>query len=181
MKQDLTAEIEIPEGVEVDIRENGLITVKGPGGQNQRVLRDAKVGFDVADGKVRVFMEKGTKREKTRLKTYERHINNMIVGVTEGFTYKLKICSGHFPMNVSVSGNKLTVKNFIGEKNPRVLTIREGANVKVDGDMITVTGTDREVCGQVAASIETLTRITNKDRRVFQDGIYITEKCGKAL
>jgi len=54
----------------------------------------------------------------------------MIRGVTEGYTYKLKICSGHFPMNVSLKGDVLEIKNFIGESVPRKLKIKEGSEEK---------------------------------------------------
>ena len=48
----------------------------------------------------------------------------------------------------------------------------------IKGDIIIVEGIDKELAGQTAARIEQSTRITNKDRRVFQDGCYITDKAG---
>ena len=53
--------------------------------------------------------------------------------------------------------------------------------VKVEGSEIIIESTNKELAGQAAADIEQLTRITNKDRRIFQDGIYITEKDGKKI
>jgi len=53
----------------------------------------------------------------------------MIKGSSQNHVYTMKICSGHFPMNVSVSNNKLSVKNFFGEKVPRVLQLKSGVDV----------------------------------------------------
>lgn len=180
MKADIQLEIEIPEGVTVTA-DNGKITVKGPKGENKREFKDPKVKFEVKDGKILLDVKKASKREKSIINTYYKHIMNMINGTIEGFLYKLKICSGHFPMNVTVAGNKFVVKNFIGEKFPRTLVIKEGANVKIEGDVISVEGICKETCGQVAADIENLMRVTNRDRRIFQDGIYIIEKAGKSI
>ena len=79
-------------------------------------------------------------------------------------------------MNVSFKNGVLEAKNFIGEKKPRHLKIKEGVEVKVQGDKITVTSPDIEKAGTTATDIEQLCRICNKDRRIFQDGIYIIEK-----
>ena len=181
MKSDIELKIEIPQGVTVALNEGGLIIVKGPKGENKRVIRDAKVKFEIKDNKVMLRVAKASKKEKSVINTYCKHIQNMIKGVIEGYVYKLKICSGHFPMNVSVSGNKLIVKNFLGEKYPRTLDLKEGAKVNVEGNIISVEGIDREICGQTAGDIENLMRITSRDRRIFQDGIYIIEKAGKSL
>ena len=84
-------------------------------------------------------------------------------------------------MNVSISGQELIIKNFLGESVPRKVTILPGADVKVNGTEIIVSGSDKEVAGQTAARIENLCRITNRDRRIFQDGCYIIEKAGKSI
>lgn len=119
--------------------------------------------------------------DKRNLFTIKAHIKNMVKGVTEGFVYRLKICSSHFPMNVAITNNKFVVKNLLGEKVPRELKLKEGPKVDIKGDIIEVSGSDIEKVSQVAADIEQLTRITNRDRRIFQDGIYITNKAGKQI
>jgi large subunit ribosomal protein L6 len=105
----------------------------------------------------------------------------MLKGVQEPFVYKLKACSSHFPMTVSVTGNKLSIKNFLGEKTPREVTFKPGVKVTVAGDQITVESADLELAGDAASKIELATFISERDRRVFQDGIYMTHKAGVAV
>jgi len=180
MKADLKLEIEIPENVTVTVMGNE-VNVKGPKGELNRRVFNPKIAVSVDDNKIVLSCNQATRREKKEINTYSKHINNMIIGVTEGFVYKLKICSGHFPMNVSLSNGKLVVKNYLGEKFPRTLVLKQGPEVKVEGDVIIVKGIDKDLCGQTAADIENLMRVTNRDRRIFQDGIYIIEKNGKKL
>ncbi|MFP4423709.1 MAG: 50S ribosomal protein L6 [Candidatus Woesearchaeota archaeon] len=172
-------EIEIPEGITAEYKDKELV-VKGPMGEAKKKMIDPKVTITATD-KITFKCDNSTRSEKAKIHSYRAHARNLIKGVTEKFTYKLKICSGHFPMNVSVNKGQFIIKNFLGEKVPRVLNIKEGADVKIDGNDITVEGTNREICGQVAADIEQLCRITNRDKRIFQDGIYITNKAGKEI
>jgi len=172
--------IEITEGVEVKA-EKGLVTTKGANGECVKNMIDPWIDISV-EGKEVVFkLRRSTKREKTRIWTFVSHLQNMMQGSLEGHVYKLKICSGHFPMTVNLSEKEFTVNNFLGEKKPRVLKLKPGSKVKLEGDMVTVESPDKELAGQTAANIEALTRITNRDLRIFQDGIYITEKDGKPV
>ena len=179
-REELVKEIEIPSDVTVSY-EKRLFTAKGPKGEVSRVLYDPFVSLELSEGKVVVSAKAVGKKEKCIMNTMVAHAANVVKGAATGFSYKLKICSGHFPMNVSVKGDVFEVKNFLGEKVPRTVTIKKGAKVTVNAPEIVVEANDKELAGQVAADIEQLTRITNRDRRIFQDGIYITEKCGKVL
>ncbi len=179
-KIDLNETIQMPEGVSATI-DGKNVTIKGAKGELTRRFQIAGLVITIKDGKLGLEMSQATQRQKNLLFTSKAHLKNMMQGVNEGFNYKLKICSGHFPMNVTTKGNKFEIKNFIGEKVPRQLTIKEGAEVKINGDEIEVNATDKEVAGQVAADIEKMTRRSGFDKRIFQDGIYITEKAGKTL
>mgnify|MGYP001577288678 CR=1 FL=1 len=173
-------EIELSEGVTASMQESTLI-LKGAGGEFSRDFLNPKINVSVADGKVKLLASDATKREKMMLGTFRAHIRNMMKGVTQSHTYRLKICSGHFPMNVSVSGRDFAVKNFLGEKIPRKFTFVKNVDVKVNGQEIVVKSVSKEVAGQTAANIEQLTRVKGRDRRIFQDGIYIIEKDGKLI
>ena len=100
----------------------------------------------------------------------------MIKGVAEGFIYKLKICAGHFPMNVTIEGNNVIIKNFLGEKIPRKSKIAPGVKAQVKGDEIIIESCNLESAGQTASNIEQATRVKARDRRIFMDGIWITSK-----
>ncbi len=172
--------IEIPEGVEVKV-EKGMIEVSKGDKKISRLLNHKKVNLSVADGNIVLDFKKGTKKEKMIVGTFRAHIKNMLKGITEGHVYKLKVCSGHFPMNLSINDKKVSVNNFLGEKTPRETKIKGNAAVKIEGDIIIVEGNEKEIVAQAAADIERLTNLKGKDRRIFQDGIFIIEKDGKAI
>jgi len=180
MPKEIKAEIEVPEGISVEI-DRGFIKVKGKAGEVSKKLSNPNVEVEVKDNKVVLKGLRSTKREQKLVSTFKAHIINMIKGAGEAYIYKLKVCSGHFPMNVSVKGSEFTVKNFFGEKIPRTLKIKEGAKVKVEGDIVVVESPNKEIASQVAADIELSTRRTKYDSRIFQDGIWIFEKAGKEI
>ena len=175
MKADVNSEIVIPEVVTVTVT-GTVVNAKGPKGEDSRDYNYPGVSVKVEEGKIKLFCAKAGKREKRIVSTFMAHVKNMLRGVVDGFEYKLKICSGHFPMNVSVSKDSLIVKNFLGEKHPRKCDFVSGVKVNVKGTEVVVESVSRESAGLVAGRIEQLCRITDKDRRIFQDGIYITQK-----
>lgn len=180
MKQKIQTRIAIPDGVTLTIK-GSTVTAKGSQGELTRTFPSPKIKITVDDGELVITCDVGTQREKVTVFTAESHLANMMKGVSEGFEYKLKVCSGHFPMNVAVDKGYLTVKNLLGEVNPRKVKIKDGATVKIEGDIITVTAVDKEIAGQCAADIEKLCKRTNFDNRIFQDGIYIISKAGKSM
>lgn len=175
MMQDINQKMKIPENVTIEIV-NGMIKVKGPKGEIQRKLFHRNIKIAVENKDLVITSKRPTKREKTMAGTFRAHIKNMIKGVTEGFTYQLKVVSTHFPISVAVEGREVVIKNFLGEKIPRKCKIPEGIELKIDGSNIIIESNDIEKAGMMASLIEQTTRITNRDRRVFQDGVYITTK-----
>ncbi len=180
--------IEIPQGVEIkyDPSKNE-ITVKGPKGELKRKFSYDQFEIKIQDGKLFFIYPLKTKSQKKNAHTVFAMIKDMIEGVTNGFTYKLKIFYKHFPIQVKVKGNIVEVINFLGEKAPRVLELdkeeleKNKIKIEVKGDEIIVTGIDKEATGNVAGRIEQITRVTDRDRRKFQDGIFIVEKAGKEV
>ncbi len=157
------------------------IKVKGPKGELERKAYSPTIKIKNENKEISFEVKKANKREKMLMKTTVAHVKNMIKGVTEEFEYTLKVCSGHFPMTVSFENGDFIVKNFLGESVPRKRKIIEGVKVEIKGTEITVNGQDKEKTGQAAAQIEAITRVTKRDRRRFQDGIFITSKAGKKI
>ena len=172
MRTNVSEMVEVPAQVKVTI-EPTLVKVKGPKGEVSRIMKDKRVQITHEGNNVVLKSAKATKREKKILYTFAAHLRNMITGTAYGFRYEMKICAAHFPMNVSVSGSQLIIKNFIGEHMPRTLTLRKGVTVKVNGDIVQIESADKELAGMTASDIELLTRIRHHDRRIFQDGIFL--------
>lgn len=180
-KTTLTAEMEIPAGVTAQIANGQRVTVKGVKGEIIREWKHPFIRIASENNKVTITSKYATAREKKMVNTIESHIANMLRGAQNGHVYRLKICSGHFPMTVAVAGTEFSVKNFLGEKHPRTLKFQPSVKVNVQGQDVVVEGAALEQVSQCAANIEKLTMVKNRDRRIFQDGIYLTEKDGQAV
>ncbi|WP_248516647.1 50S ribosomal protein L6 [Salinarchaeum laminariae] len=184
-------DIPIPEAVDVEIDHLDL-TVSGDNGSVTRRLWypdvtisleevDVEADGDDADTESvdAVVIESDADDAKTMstLGTFESHVENMFHGVSDGWTYEMEVFYNHFPMQVTVENEEVVIENFLGERAPRRAPIHgDDTQVQVDEEEITVSGPDKEAVGQTAADIEQLTRVNDKDVRVFQDGVYITNK-----
>ncbi len=171
--------VKIPDGVQVKVQGDQVL-VSAKGASLQRTLSHPRVQIVVEDGEVKIRSEYPKRREGALVGTFAAHIRNMLVGVTQGFTYEMKIVYSHFPVKATVKGSEFVIENFLGEKFPRRADIRGATKVEVKGDQVVLTGPDIEAVSQTAANIEQATKIKGFDPRVFQDGIYITKKAGEA-
>jgi len=170
----------ISEGIEAT-HSKGVISVSKAGKTNSKIIDHPLVVLSVKDGKVHVTVKGDSRNHKKLLNTAIAHIKNLIAGLNNDYIYNLKICSSHFPMDVSVKDNEIIVKNFLGERKNRVAKIMPSTKVTINNDTIIVSSHNKEFAGQTAANIEMATRLSNKDRRKFQDGIYMTVKAGEAI
>ena len=168
-------ELEIPEDVSVS-QDHLDLTVEGSQGTVTRRLWYPDIDVTVEDDVVAVESSEDDAKTMSTIGTFESHIENMFHGVIEGWEYEMEVFYSHFPMQVNVNGDEVVIENFLGEKAARRTTVHGDTDVSVDGEELTVTGPDIEAVGQTAADIEQLTRINDKDVRVFQDGVYITQK-----
>jgi large subunit ribosomal protein L6 len=175
MAAETLIEIQIPQGVTATLS-GATLTVKGQKGQISREFRFPGIKITAGD-KVTVEATKFDKQTKATVGTYASHVSNMVKGVTEGYEYSMKIVYSHFPIQVKVEGkDRVSIGNFLGERRPRYASIMGDTKVDVAGDRITLTGINKEHVGQTAANIEQACKIRNRDPRVFQDGVYITNK-----
>jgi len=171
----ITRQVEIPPGVNVTL-EGSMLTVSGPKGTLVRDIRFPQIDVTVGDGEVVVSTASDKKRFLAMSGTLEAHVKSMFRGVVEGYEYRMKVVYSHFPIQLKQQGDRLEINNFLGEKQPRLAKILKGVTVKIGNDEVTLTGIDKEKVGNTAANIEHATRIRKRDPRVFQDGIYITER-----
>ena len=167
-------EIHIPDEVTATI-DHLELTVEGPNGSVTRRLWYPDISVDVEGDTIVIETGEDNAKTNSTLGTFESHVTNMVYGVTEGWEYSMEVFYSHFPMQVSVQDDEVVIENFLGEKAPRRTPIRGDTEVSVDGEELTISGPNIEDVGQTAADIEQLTRVSDKDTRVFQDGVYITE------
>jgi large subunit ribosomal protein L6 len=175
MNKDLERVVEIADGVEVSVDGNEFV-VKGNGKELKRNFDVGKIKVKVKGRQIILTVKGATKREAKMIGTIWAHLKNMVAGVGEDFVYELEVCNVHFPMNVKVQGGKAVIKSFLGETTVREARILDGVKVDVKGTRISVTSHDIEAAGQTAANFEKATKLTGRDRRIFQDGIFITKK-----
>ena len=168
-------ELQIPDDVSAEVDHLDL-TVEGPNGSVTRRLWYPDVSVAVEDGAVVIESDVEDAKTNATIGTFESHVSNMFHGVTEGWEYTMEVFYSHFPMQVRAESDDVVIENFLGEKAARRTTIHGDTTVDVDDETLHLSGPNIEDVGQTAADIEQLTRVQGKDTRVFQDGVYITEK-----
>ncbi|KAL2255810.1 hypothetical protein VTK26DRAFT_2677 [Humicola hyalothermophila] len=177
--------LEVPENVKVSIKSR-LVTVEGPRGKLTKDLSHISVNFSVVKKNViAIEMHHGTRKNVAALRTVRTIINNLIIGVTKGFKYKMRYVYAHFPINVNVEKNAETgcyeveIRNFVGEKRVRKIVMQAGVEAeisKAQKDELILSGNSLEAVSQSAADIQQSCRVRNKDIRKFLDGMYVSER-----
>jgi large subunit ribosomal protein L6 len=167
--------VAMPEGVTATLQGRNL-AVKGKLGEAKKNFDKVNVNIAVEGNKV-VFTPFSTKKkDNVIINTVSSIVNNMVTGVTKGYTYKVKVVYAHFPITVKTKGKQVLVENFVGERSPRIAEIVGDTKVSVEGDDVIVKGVSVEDVGQTAANVELATKIKRKDQRIFLDGLYIYHK-----
>ena len=171
--------IELSDGVGAAISD-GVVTLSKDGTSLSREFVSGRLTVTMNDGNIEIFCDLPRRKERALAGTWAAHLRNMNKGLSEGFEYRLKAVYSHFPMTLKVEGSVLTINNLFGERVPRKAELPwtpAEVTVKVENKTeVVVTGADKEKVGQTSANIERACRIRGRDRRVFQDGIYIVEK-----
>jgi len=170
-----STEVEIPENVKVSFK-SYMLTVEGPLGKTYKNFRKIPVDIEINDNMV-LLKAQGTRNANYAIMNTARSlIRNLIEGVINGYTIKMKVVFSHFPINVKIDGKQVLIENFQGERAPRVTKIWGETKVVPKGDDVIITGHVLTDVSQTAAEIENGSRVKNKDHRVFLDGIYKFEK-----
>ena len=138
----------VPDGVTVEIKENNDVIVKGPKGTLERSL-PIEMGIKLEDGKVVVTRPNDLKKMKSLHGLTRTLISNMVIGVKDGFEKTLEVNGVGY--RAAKQGKKLVLT--LGYSHPVEMNDPEGLESIVDGNKITIKGTDKEKVGQYAAEI----------------------------
>ena len=141
--------IAIPAGVTVEIAENNKVTVKGPKGTLERVL-PSEMDIKMEGSEIVVSRPNDLKKMKSLHGLTRTLINNMVIGVTEGYEKKLEVNGVGY--RAQKQGKKLVLS--LGYSHPVEMEDPEGLETVLDGqNIIVVKGIDKEKVGQYAAEI----------------------------
>jgi large subunit ribosomal protein L6 len=166
--------IKIPAGTEVKVASDA-ITVKGKGGTLSRAAH-RMVEVKVNGSEVTVAPVGNTRLAKALWGTYAAHVRNMISGVNTPFVKKLQIEGIGYKAEVQGKNLKLA----LGFSHPVLVAIPEGVATKVEKNIVTIEGADKERVGQFAASVRALKKPEPyKGKGIRYEGEVVREKAGK--
>lgn len=167
--------ITIPSGVDVTI-DGAHVTVKGPKGQLERTIA-APITVTLEDGQLTVARPDDERESRSLHGLSRTLINNMILGVTEGFSKQLEVIGTGY--RVLAKGQDLEFA--LGYSHPVPVKAPEGIAFAVEGNKVTVSGIDKQKVGETAANIRKLRRPDPyKGKGVRYAGEQIRRKAGKA-
>ena len=140
--------ITIPADVTLS-NDGGVIVVKGKNGELSTSLH-SDVELSVADNVATLTPTRDTRQAKALWGTMRSNLNNMVVGVTEGFTRKLEINGVGY--RAAMQGNKLVLS--LGFSHPVEMEVPAGLKVAVENNTsVTITGADKQLLGQFASEV----------------------------
>lgn len=166
----------LPKGVECKVDQK-KVTIKGPKGQlDLEILRDLKI-LNEPD-QVTLVIEDPVACPNKFQGLYRTLINNMVIGVTEGFDKKLELKGVGFRANVQ--GQVLNLQ--LGYSHPTQKNIPAGIEVKVENNvLVTISGINKQLVGQFAAEIHHMRKPEPyKGKGVHYVGQYLRRKAGKS-
>lgn len=168
--------VAIPSNVEISI-ERELITVKGPKGQLELALLP-QVKVEIEDNEIVIKRKKDDKFSRSAHGLTRSLINNMVQGVTEGWTKNLELVG----VGYRAQGGGETLTLNVGYSHPVAVKAPEGVIFAVvDNTKVSVSGIDRALVGQVAANIRAVRPPeVYKGKGIRYTGEYIRRKAGKA-
>ncbi|ABW98017.1 rpl9 (nucleomorph) [Hemiselmis andersenii] len=176
-----TRKIEIPNGIYIQTKSRKII-VSGKIGCIVNYYKHILIDIKKEKKKnLRFNVWFGNRKKVASLTTITSHISNLFIGVTVGFSYKMRSVYAHFPINIEIKekGRLVEIRNFLGERRVRKIKLpfevkcEKSENTK---DEIIIKGNDLKTVSLGAASIQQLCLVKNKDIRKFLDGIYVSKK-----
>ncbi|KAH8054307.1 rRNA binding protein [Aureococcus anophagefferens] len=150
--------LDIPEGVEVTCKSR-KVSVKGPRGELTRTFKHVQLEMEMTTNaagapQLKIQLWFGTRKQIATIRTIYSHVENMVIGVTQGFCYKMRFVYSHFPINAAQRPS-VEIRNFLGDKLVRKVKLLDGVDYVRTADS----------CD-----------IKHKDLRKFLDGIFVSQK-----
>ena len=169
--------IQIPAGVTVKIEKDNTVSVKGPKGKLKRAFHP-EITIEMKDNVITVKRPSDRPFYRALHGTTRALINNMILGVTQGFSKKLVINEKTY--KGAVKGKQIELS--LGFSHPVIVEIPDGLEVAVDKQLITISGIDKELVGQFAQKIRHLRKVDPyKAKGIIYEGEKIRRKAGKTI
>ena len=168
--------VPVPSGVTVDI-DGQTVTVKGPKGSLTHVVAEP-ITVEQTDGVIEVKRPDDERRSKSLHGLSRTLIANMVTGVTEGYSKTLEITGTGYRVVPKGQGLEFS----LGFSHPVQVDAPEGISFQVEGPTkFTVSGTDKQLVGEVAANIRKLRKPDPyKAKGIRYSGEHIRRKAGKA-
>ncbi|WP_020535244.1 50S ribosomal protein L6 [Lewinella cohaerens] len=174
------APIDIPQGVTIDVSKSNLVTVKGPKGElTQQIDADLTVGIE--DGVLTVSRPTDSKRHRSVHGLYRSLINNMIIGVTEGYTLEMEVIGVGY--RAETKGQMLILT--VGYSHPIYFMIPDEVAVTAISEkgkppVVKLESTDKQLVGQIAAKVRAFRKPEPyKGKGIRFKGEEIRRKAGK--
>ena len=174
--------IDIPKGVTIEVSEDNLVTVKGPKGElNQQV--DKNITVKVEENQVVVSRSTEEKEQKSKHGLYRSLVNNMVIGVSKGYTIQQELVGVGYRAEVK-DGNRLELS--LGYSHDIFIQMPDEVKVEAKTErrqnpIITLTSIDKQLIGQVAAKIRSLRPPEPyKGKGIRFVGEQLRRKAGKA-
>lgn len=167
--------IQIPEGVTV-VPDDTLFTVKGPKGELCCTV-PRSVAYKIEDGVLSFSREGNRPQQRSDHGLARALVNNMVTGVTEGFSKSLELAGTGYKWEVR--GNEVVIN--AGFSHPVMIRIPDGVTVTISGIRCAVAGTDKQAVGFLAGQIRAAKPVEPyKGKGIHYVGEYIRRKAGKA-
>lgn len=167
-------QIEVPENVEISFSD-GVLVVKGPKGELRRKVKPV-VEVNIGDSILTFTPQDDSKETRSLWGTYSSHAQNMIQGVTEGFSKKLSIEG----VGYKAEQQDKNLILYVGFSHPVEVEIPEGIELEINKSSIEVKGIDKEMVGKFAADVRAIKKPEPyKGKGIRYEGEEVKMKEGK--
>lgn len=169
--------LEMPQGVSISVDKDNNVAVKGPKGELKASF-DRNLSIEVKENRVYVSPKKQTENISALWGLTRAIVGNMLIGVSKGYEKQLELQGVGF--KVAAKGKDLEFS--LGFSHPVLFKAVQGIDFKIDKNIVTVSGMDKQLVGQVASDIRSLREPEPyKGKGIRYVGEYVRRKEGKKV